>query len=56
MRLDQIRPDETNFEFPPQFTSITQEECGTGGCLLELSIQLAIIMIGKQFVGGGNLL
>ena len=35
-----------------KFTSITQEECGTGGCLLELSIQLAIIMIGKQFFGG----
>uniref|UniRef100_A0A1B6JRQ4 Anoctamin n=4 Tax=Homalodisca liturata TaxID=320908 RepID=A0A1B6JRQ4_9HEMI len=25
-----------------------QEECGPGGCLLELSIQLAIIMVGKQ--------
>lgn len=25
-----------------------QEECAPGGCLLELSIQLAIIMIGKQ--------
>ncbi|XP_044743761.1 anoctamin-4 isoform X2 [Chrysoperla carnea] len=25
-----------------------QEECGPGGCLLELCIQLAIIMIGKQ--------
>ena len=35
-----------------KFTSLTQEECGTGGCLLELSIQLAIIMVGKQFVGG----
>ncbi|XP_039765909.1 anoctamin-5-like isoform X2 [Pararge aegeria] len=27
-----------------------QEECSPGGCLLELSIQLAIIMIGKQFI------
>ncbi|KAL4720493.1 hypothetical protein ACJJTC_013306, partial [Scirpophaga incertulas] len=27
-----------------------QEECAPGGCLLELSIQLAIIMVGKQFV------
>ncbi|XP_049887733.1 anoctamin-1 isoform X3 [Pectinophora gossypiella] len=27
-----------------------QEECAPGGCLLELSIQLAIIMIGKQFM------
>ncbi|KAI5635837.1 calcium-activated chloride channel domain-containing protein [Phthorimaea operculella] len=27
-----------------------QEECAPGGCLLELSIQLAIIMIGKQFI------
>lgn len=25
-----------------------QEECGAGGCLLELSIQLAVIMVGKQ--------
>lgn len=25
-----------------------QEECGPGGCLLELSIQLAVIMVGKQ--------
>jgi anoctamin-1 len=31
-----------------RFTSITQEECGTGGCLVELAIQLAIIMVGKQ--------
>ncbi|KAF9409293.1 hypothetical protein HW555_011328, partial [Spodoptera exigua] len=27
-----------------------QEECAPGGCLLELSIQLAIIMVGKQFI------
>ncbi|XP_072935586.1 anoctamin-1 isoform X3 [Epargyreus clarus] len=27
-----------------------QEECSPGGCLLELSIQLAIIMIGKQAI------
>ncbi|XP_066253974.1 anoctamin-4 isoform X3 [Euwallacea similis] len=25
-----------------------QEECGPGGCLLELCIQLAVIMVGKQ--------
>ncbi|XP_065837572.1 anoctamin-4-like isoform X2 [Oscarella lobularis] len=24
------------------------EECGTGGCMIELTIQLAIIMVGKQ--------
>lgn len=30
------------------FTGRTQEECGTGGCLVELAIQLAIIMVGKQ--------
>lgn len=29
----------------------TQEECPTGGCLLELAIQLAFIMIGKQALG-----
>lgn len=30
------------------FLSYQQEECGIGGCFVELSIQLAIIMIGKQ--------
>lgn len=30
------------------FARQTQEECGTGGCLVELAIQLAIIMVGKQ--------
>lgn len=27
-----------------------QEECGSGGCLIELCIQLAIIMAGKQII------
>ncbi|XP_069685470.1 anoctamin-5-like isoform X2 [Periplaneta americana] len=27
-----------------------QEECGPGGCLMELCIQLAIIMVGKQIM------
>lgn len=27
-----------------------QEECSPGGCLLELSVQLAIIMVGKQLM------
>lgn len=27
-----------------------QEECGSSGCLIELCIQLAIIMVGKQFI------
>ncbi|XP_046423271.1 anoctamin-4-like isoform X1 [Neodiprion fabricii] len=31
-----------------RFFTLRQEECGPGGCLLELSIQLIIIMIGKQ--------
>ncbi|XP_046742491.1 anoctamin-4 [Diprion similis] len=31
-----------------RFFTFRQEECGPGGCLLELSIQLIIIMIGKQ--------
>ncbi|RWS20154.1 hypothetical protein B4U80_02926, partial [Leptotrombidium deliense] len=30
------------------FSKRTQEACGTGGCFVELTIQLAIIMIGKQ--------
>ena len=25
-------------------------QCGSGGCLIELCIQLAIIMAGKQFI------
>lgn len=31
-----------------RFFNYRQEECGLGGCLMELMIQLAIIMIGKQ--------
>ncbi|CAL7952011.1 unnamed protein product [Xylocopa violacea] len=31
-----------------RFFEYRQEECGPGGCLLELCIQLSIIMIGKQ--------
>lgn len=31
-----------------RFLGSRQEECGPGGCLLELCIQLSIIMIGKQ--------
>ncbi|KAK2583391.1 hypothetical protein KPH14_009379 [Odynerus spinipes] len=31
-----------------RFFHFRQEECGPGGCLLELCIQLSIIMIGKQ--------
>ena len=27
-----------------------QEECAPGGCFVELSVQLAIIFMGKQFV------
>ncbi|XP_055691845.1 anoctamin-4 isoform X2 [Lutzomyia longipalpis] len=31
-----------------RFFNFRQEECGFGGCLMELCIQLAIIMVGKQ--------
>ncbi|XP_076618287.1 anoctamin-1-like isoform X1 [Colletes latitarsis] len=31
-----------------RFFEYRQEECGPGGCLMELCIQLSIIMIGKQ--------
>ncbi|XP_078050290.1 anoctamin 1 isoform X1 [Augochlora pura] len=31
-----------------RFFDYRQEECGPGGCLMELCIQLSIIMIGKQ--------
>ncbi|XP_065083351.1 anoctamin-5 isoform X2 [Ochlerotatus camptorhynchus] len=30
--------------------TLRQEECSAGGCLMELCIQLAIIMIGKQLI------
>lgn len=30
-----------------RFFDFRQEECGIGGCLMELFIQLAIIMIGE---------
>ncbi|XP_055626952.1 anoctamin-1 isoform X2 [Toxorhynchites rutilus septentrionalis] len=33
-----------------RFFNFRQEECGFGGCLMELCIQLGIIMIGKQAV------
>ncbi|KAL5275992.1 hypothetical protein ACFFRR_001674 [Megaselia abdita] len=39
--------------YPKKYNKIfgvRQEECNPGGCLMELSIQLAIIMIGKQIV------
>lgn len=38
---------------PKHYTRVfnfRQEECGLGGCLMELTIQLAIIMIGKQIM------
>uniref|UniRef100_A0A1B6D2F2 Anoctamin n=2 Tax=Clastoptera arizonana TaxID=38151 RepID=A0A1B6D2F2_9HEMI len=37
--------------FPAKYNRLfgfRQEECGPGGCLMELCIQLAIIMVGKQ--------
>ncbi|KAK7864472.1 hypothetical protein R5R35_011703 [Gryllus longicercus] len=37
--------------FPSKYNRLftyRQEECGPGGCLLELCIQLSIIMVGKQ--------
>lgn len=39
--------------FPGSYNRVLeyrQEECGPGGCLMELCIQLAIIMVGKQTV------
>ncbi|XP_076342232.1 anoctamin-6-like isoform X3 [Tachypleus tridentatus] len=39
--------------YPGHYNSLfgyRQEECGTGGCLFELSLQLAIIVAGKQFI------
>ncbi|XP_065175071.1 anoctamin-7-like [Sycon ciliatum] len=37
--------------YPPNYDTIAGyrlDECGAGGCLIELTIQLAIIMVGKQ--------
>ncbi|XP_055585585.1 anoctamin-1 [Uranotaenia lowii] len=39
--------------YPAKFNRILtlrQEECSPGGCLMELCIQLAIIMVGKQLI------
>ncbi|XP_063990308.1 anoctamin-5-like isoform X1 [Diachasmimorpha longicaudata] len=39
--------------YPKKYNRILgyrQEECAPGGCLMELSIQLAIIMVGKQAI------
>ncbi len=33
---------------------IRQEDCAEYGCLLELTIQLGVIMIGKQAVGNAT--
>lgn len=40
--------------YPAKYNRIfglRQEECNAGGCLTELSIELAVIMIGKQVIG-----
>ncbi|XP_058063124.1 anoctamin-4 [Anopheles bellator] len=40
--------------YPAKYNRILhlrQEECSPGGCLMELCIQLAIIMVGKQAIG-----
>lgn len=33
-----------------RFLGLRQEECSPGGCMMEMFIQLAIIMIGKQII------
>ena len=33
-----------------RFLGWRQEECAPGGCFMELSIQLAIVFMGKQFM------
>ena len=33
-----------------RFWGWRQEECAPGGCFVELSIQLAIVFMGKQFM------
>ena len=33
-----------------RFLGWRQEECTPGGCFVELSVQLAIVFMGKQFV------
>ena len=39
--------------YPPEYMKIAGyrlDECGAGGCLIELTIQLAVIMVGKQAI------
>ena len=41
--------------YPGNYTRVfgyRQEECGPGGCFMELCLQLAIIFVGKQFLLG----
>ena len=40
----------TNFCIICRFLGWRQEECTPGGCFVELSVQLAIVFMGKQFV------
>jgi hypothetical protein len=35
----------------PAASSLVSEQCGPAGCLIELTTQLTIIMIGKQIFG-----
>ncbi|KAG7214025.1 hypothetical protein KM043_001395 [Ampulex compressa] len=52
--LTEIELLRTQTEFDDSLTLkiylLEQEECGPGGCLMELCIQLSIIMIGKQIM------
>ena len=36
--------------FLDRILNLRQEECAPGGCFVELSVELAIIFMGKQFV------
>merc|ERR1719429_1066314 len=36
------------------FGSLRNEECGNGGCLIELAQQLAVIMVGKQIINNAQ--
>ena len=41
--------------YPGKYTRVLgyrQEECGPGGCYMEVCLQLAIIFVGKQFLLG----
>ncbi len=48
VKIFNLRQEEVRLIFISTFSDRFSFQCGQGGCLMELAIQLGIIMIGKQ--------